>query len=75
MKWNVVAGNWAQFKGNVREKLGELNENDVVILAGRHDQLLGMIQIKCDLKPLEAAKELQERGVLKWEGIQRCNRT
>jgi uncharacterized protein YjbJ (UPF0337 family) len=65
MKWDKVAGNWTQFKGNVKEKLGKLTDNDVAVLAGRRDQLFGQIQITCGLKPREAAKELQDWGVLK----------
>ncbi|AOY56983.1 MAG: CsbD family protein [Candidatus Vecturithrix sp.] len=65
MKWDKVAGNWTQLRGNVREKLGKLTDNDAVILAGRRDQLLGQIQITCGLKPREAAKALQDWGVLK----------
>jgi uncharacterized protein YjbJ (UPF0337 family) len=65
MSWDEVAGNWKQFKGNIREKWGKLTDNDLSILAGRRDQLLGQIQASCGIKPEEAEKELKDCGFLK----------
>ena len=65
MNWDRVAGSWKQFKGIIREKWGKFTDNDLNILAGRRDQLLGKIQVSCGIKPEEAAKELKEWGVLK----------
>lgn len=64
MNWDKVAGNWRQFKGHVREKWGKLTGNDLGILAGRHDQLLGQVQACCGIKPEEAEKELKDWGIL-----------
>ncbi len=64
MNWDKVAGNWRQFKGNVREKWGQVTGNDLSILAGRRDQLLGQVQVCCGIKPEEAEKELMAWGVL-----------
>ena len=65
MKWDYVAGNWRQLKGNVRERLGELTNNELSVHNARRDQILGQIQIRFGLKPDEAKKELQDWGVLK----------
>lgn len=65
MNWDEVAGNWKQFKGNVRETWGIFTDNDIYILAGRRDQLLGQIQACCGIKPEEAEKELKDCGILK----------
>jgi uncharacterized protein YjbJ (UPF0337 family) len=64
MNWDAVAGNWKQFKGRVRERWGILTGNDLNIMAGRRDQLLGQIQASCGIKPEEAEKELKDWGVL-----------
>jgi len=64
MDWDGVAGNWRQWKGNVRETWGRLTGNELCILAGRRDQLLGRIQACCGIKPEEAEEELKEWGVL-----------
>jgi len=65
MNWGEIAGKWKQFEGTVREKWGKLTDNDLSILAGRRDQLLGYIQASCGIKPEEAEKELKDWGVLK----------
>ena len=52
-------------KGNVREWLGKLNDNEAHVHNAQRDQILGQIQIRFGLKPDEAKKELQDWGVLK----------
>jgi uncharacterized protein YjbJ (UPF0337 family) len=44
MDWNRVEGNWKQFKGKVKEKWGNLTDDDLDKVAGRRDQLEGIIQ-------------------------------
>jgi len=44
MDWNRVEGNWKQFKGKVKEKWGDLTDDDLDRIAGRRDQLEGIIQ-------------------------------
>jgi len=33
MNWDQVAGNWKQFKGQVREKWGKLTDDDLDVIA------------------------------------------
>jgi uncharacterized protein YjbJ (UPF0337 family) len=63
VNWDEVAGNWRRFKGKVRETWGMLTDNELSVLAGRHDQLLGQLQARCGIKPEEAEKELRDWGV------------
>jgi uncharacterized protein YjbJ (UPF0337 family) len=44
MDWNRVEGNWKQFKGRVKEKWGNLTDDDLDRVNGRRDQLEGVIQ-------------------------------
>ncbi|MBI5129433.1 MAG: CsbD family protein [Rhodopseudomonas palustris] len=44
MNWDRVEGNWKQFKGTVKEKWGELTDDDLDKIAGRRDQLEGKLQ-------------------------------
>ncbi len=41
MDWNRVEGNWKQVKGKVKEKWGNLTDDDLDKIAGRRDQLEG----------------------------------
>ena len=59
MNRDQIAGNWKQVKGVVRETWGKLTEDDVDIIAGKRDILLGKIQEKHGIAREEADKELK----------------
>jgi uncharacterized protein YjbJ (UPF0337 family) len=44
MDWNRVEGNWKQVKGKVKEKWGNLTDDDLTAINGKRDQLEGKIQ-------------------------------
>ena len=44
MNQDRVEGNWLQFKGKVKEQWGKLTDDDLDVIAGTRDQLLGKIQ-------------------------------
>ena len=39
-----IEGNWKQVKGKVKEQWGKLTDDDLDVIAGRREQLLGRIQ-------------------------------
>lgn len=43
MDWNRVEGNWKQTKGKIKEKWGQLTDDDLSQINGRRDQLEGKI--------------------------------
>lgn len=65
MNKDQIEGNWTQFKGKVKEQWGKLTDDDLDIIAGKRDQLLGRIQERHGLAKDEAEKQLasfQERN-------------
>jgi uncharacterized protein YjbJ (UPF0337 family) len=44
MDWNRVEGNWKQFKGKVKEKWGNLTEDDLQKMEGAREQFEGRLQ-------------------------------
>jgi len=38
MNWDQIEGNWKQFKGKVKEKWGQLTDDELDQAAGRRDQ-------------------------------------
>lgn len=60
MNWDQIAGNWKQVKGVVREKWGKLTDDDVDVIAGKRDILLGKIQEKHGIAREEAEKQLKD---------------
>jgi uncharacterized protein YjbJ (UPF0337 family) len=62
MNQDRIEGRWKQFKGKVKEQWGRLTEDDLDVIAGRRDQLLGRIQQRHGL-----AREDADRQVQDWE--------
>jgi uncharacterized protein YjbJ (UPF0337 family) len=60
MDWNRVEGNWKQFKGKVKEKWGNLTDDDLDKIAGRRDQLEGKIQERYGLAKDKVKKEVND---------------
>ena len=44
MNWDRIEGNWKQFSGKVREKWGQLTDDDLTRINGNREQLEGALQ-------------------------------
>ena len=64
MNWDRIEGNWKQFKGKVKSEWGKLTDDDLTLLDGKKDNLVGKIQERYGIRKDEA-----ERRVDDW-----CNR-
>jgi uncharacterized protein YjbJ (UPF0337 family) len=58
MNWDQIEGNWKQFKGKVKEKWGQLTDDDLSNLSGKRDQLLGKLQERYGYGKDQAEREL-----------------
>ncbi len=56
--WNDIRGNWSEFKGEAKERWGELTDDELLQVEGKRDQLVGMIQKKYDLDLEEAEAQV-----------------
>ncbi|MDP1749421.1 MAG: CsbD family protein [Reyranella sp.] len=63
MNWDRIEGNWKQAAGKVKEKLGKLTEDDIAVIGGKQEQLIGRIQERYGV-----AKDEAERQVKTWAG-------
>ena len=63
MNWDRVEGNWRQFSGKVKEKWGKLTDDDLQVINGQQDQLIGRIQERYGV-----AKEEAQNQVKNWVG-------
>ena len=62
MNWDRIQGNWKQVTGKVKEQWGKLTDNDLAIIDGRRDQLIGKIQ-----ELYGVARDEAERQLAAWE--------
>ncbi|HVJ78422.1 MAG TPA: CsbD family protein [Hyphomicrobium sp.] len=44
MNWDRIEGNWKQFSGKVKEKWGQLTDDDLTKVNGSREQLEGVLQ-------------------------------
>src|SRR5262245_33276625 len=61
MDWNRVEGNWKQFKGQIKEKWGNLTDDDLDKIEGHREQLEGIIQERYGI-----AKDQVRKDVDRW---------
>jgi uncharacterized protein YjbJ (UPF0337 family) len=60
MNWDQLGGSWKEFKGKVREKWGKLTDDDLATIAGKREQLAGLLQQKYGYGKDQLEKELYE---------------
>ena len=60
MNWHQIAGKWQQYRGQVKEKWGRLTDDELDIIAGNRDKLVGTIQEKHGLSKEHAERQLEE---------------
>jgi len=56
MNWDQLEGKWKQSKGKFREKWGKFTDDDLDVIGGKRDQLVGRIQERYGLAK-EVAQE------------------
>jgi uncharacterized protein YjbJ (UPF0337 family) len=61
MDWNRIEGNWKETKGKIKQKWGQLTDDDLAQINGRRDQLEGKIQQRYGL-----AKDMVRQDVDDW---------
>jgi len=60
MNWDQFEGKWKQYKGKVREKWGKLTNDDLDVITGRRDQLVGKVQERYGIAKEEAQRQVDE---------------
>jgi uncharacterized protein YjbJ (UPF0337 family) len=58
MNSDQLEGKWKQAKGEVREKWGKLTDDDIHVVAGKREQLIGKIQERYGIAREEATKQV-----------------
>jgi uncharacterized protein YjbJ (UPF0337 family) len=59
MNSDTMKGDWKQFKGKVKEAWGKLTDDELDVIAGRRDQLVGAIQKHYGIARDEAERQVQ----------------
>ena len=62
MNKDTIKGNWLQYKGKVKEQWGKLTDDDLDVIDGKRDQLVGRIQERYGM-----TKDDVDRQIKTWE--------
>jgi uncharacterized protein YjbJ (UPF0337 family) len=55
-----LKGNWNETKGKLKQKFAMLTDNDLLLVEGKQDELLGKLQIKLGKTKEEIQKIISE---------------
>jgi uncharacterized protein YjbJ (UPF0337 family) len=60
MNQDQVAGKWQQAKGKIKQQWGKLTDDDLMMLEGNRDQLIGKVQERYGIAREEAERQVRE---------------
>ncbi len=67
MNWEQVKGRWNQTKGAVKKQWDKLTDEDLTVIGGQRDQLVGKIQERYGIAKEEADKQVKTLPVASGE--------
>ena len=59
MNWDIIEGNWKQFKGEIRAQWGKLTDKQLDVIAGKRTELAGKLQEAYGITKDEAEKQIK----------------
>ncbi len=60
MNQEPASGNWKIFTGKIKEQWGKLTDDDLKVLEGNRDQLVGSVQKRYGIEKEEAERQVNE---------------
>ena len=55
-----IKGTWKEIKGKLKQKFALLTDDDLLLVEGKHDELLGRLQVKLGKSRDEVRKIIAE---------------
>lgn len=60
MNEDIFKGKWNEMKGEVKKKWGKLTDDDLMVISGEKEKLVGVLQTKYGYAKDNAEKEYKE---------------
>jgi len=60
MNEDILKGKWHMLQGDVKKKWGQLTNDDLTVISGEREKLMGILQTKYGYKKEQAEKEYEE---------------
>jgi len=58
MNWDRIEGNWKQMKGKAKVQWGKLTDDQLDVIAGKREQLVGRVQEQYGVHKEEAERQV-----------------
>jgi uncharacterized protein YjbJ (UPF0337 family) len=58
MNWDQIEGQWRQAKGKIKTQWGKLTDDDLDVIGGKRDVLIGRLQERYGLRKEDAERDL-----------------
>ena len=58
MNWDQIAGKWEEAKGQLKAKWAKLTDDDLQLIEGKRDQLVGKVQQRYGILKDDAEREV-----------------
>lgn len=55
-----LKGNWNEIKGKLKQKYGQLTDDDLTFAEGKEDELLGRLQKRLGMSKEDVRREIEE---------------
>jgi uncharacterized protein YjbJ (UPF0337 family) len=69
MNWTQIEGRWEHLKGDARAKWGKLTDDDLTVVRGRAEQLIGKIVARYGIKREQAQQQVDEWAARLHDGL------
>jgi uncharacterized protein YjbJ (UPF0337 family) len=60
MNWDQIKGNWKQFKGQAQQRWGKLTNDDMDVIDGQREELVGKLQERYGIAKEEAEDQIRD---------------
>ena len=60
MNWQMVEGKWKQFKGQAKQRWGRLTDDDLDVIDGKRDELVGRLQSRYSKSRAEVERDIDD---------------
>jgi uncharacterized protein YjbJ (UPF0337 family) len=61
MNADQIKGNWKQLKGKIKEQWGKLTDDDLTVINGQQDELIGKLQERYGYTKEQAEREIKHQ--------------
>ena len=60
MNRNILEGKWKQLRGEIRDKWGQLTDDELDQIAGKREKLAGLLQERYGYTQMEAEQQIDD---------------